>query len=41
VSSDLKELMTVCDRIAVMSNGSLAEFLIWITGARIKLCRQH
>ena len=24
VSSDLKELMTVCDRIAVMSNGSLA-----------------
>ncbi|HON06896.1 MAG TPA: ATP-binding cassette domain-containing protein, partial [Verrucomicrobiota bacterium] len=25
VSSDLKELMTVCDRIAVMSNGSLIE----------------
>jgi ribose transport system ATP-binding protein len=39
VSSDLRELMLICDRIAVMSAGSIVETFERAPGARTRCCR--
>jgi ribose transport system ATP-binding protein len=39
VSSDLRELMLICDRIAVMSAGSIVDTFERGAGARTRCCR--